>query len=146
MMSATLQAPLAALLALLELTGSYDIVFPAMLAVVSANLTQFKQFGLDYRNDPIAQHLSRISLESVINRSFVIAEPVVERHTAVAYLKGNPDWVLIRRHDDSSLLMPASDLARYLEEDDSEKVPSTGPWFNFWNYLRFRPSVASWLP
>lgn len=135
MMSATLQAPLAALLALLELTGSHDIVFPAMLAVVSANLTaqevfksesffmsQFKQFGLDYRNDPIAQHLRRIGLESVINRSFVIAEPVVERQAAVAYLKDNPDWVLIRRKEDSNLLMPAADLARFLEKDDSEKV------------------------
>lgn len=135
MMSATLQAPLAALLALLELTGSHEIVFPAMLAVVSANLTaqevfksesfflsQFKQFGLDYRNDPIAQHLRRIGLESVINKSFVIAEPVVDRHAAITYLKDNPDWVLIRRKDDSNLLMPAADLARFLENDDADKV------------------------
>jgi CIC family chloride channel protein len=60
MMSATLQAPLAALLCLLELTGNQNIIFPAMLAVVSANLTarelfkcdsiflsQFRGFGLD---------------------------------------------------------------------------------------------------
>ncbi len=135
MMSATLQAPLAALLALLELTGNHNIVFPAMLAVVSANLTaqegfksesffmsQFKEFGLDYRNDPIAQHLRRISLESVINRSFVIAEPVIDRKGAIALLKDNPDWVLLRRQDDSNLLMPAADLAHHLENDDADSV------------------------
>ncbi len=135
MMSATLQAPLAALLGLLELTGNHNIVFPAMLAVVSANLTaregfksesifmsQFKEFGLDYRNDPIAQHLRRISLESVINRSFVITEPVIDRKAAVALLKDNPEWVLLRRQADSNLLLPAADLAHYLENDDADNV------------------------
>ncbi len=135
MMSATLQAPLAALLGLLELTGNHNIVFPAMLAVVSANLTaregfksesifmsQFKEFGLDYRNDPIAQHLRRISLESVINRSFVITEPVIDRKAAVALLKDNPEWVLLRRQADSNLLLPAADLAHHLENDDAENV------------------------
>ena len=39
MMGAALQAPLAALLALLELTGNPLVLMPAMLAVVSANLT-----------------------------------------------------------------------------------------------------------
>ncbi len=135
MMSATLQAPLAALLGLLELTGNHNIVFPAMLAVVSANLTaregfksesifmsQFKEFGLDYRNDPIAQHLRRISLESVINRSFVITEPVIDRKAAVALLKDNPEWVLLRRQADSNLLLPAADLAHHLENDDADNV------------------------
>ena len=135
MMSATLQAPLAALLALLELTGNHNIIFPGMLAVVSANLTaqeffksesvflsQFKQFGLDYRNDPIAQHLRRISLESVLNKAFVISEPVIDRELALTHLKGNPDWLLIRRPEGSNLLMPAADLARHLEKEVDEKV------------------------
>ncbi len=135
MMSATLQAPLAALLALLELTGNHNIVFPAMLAVISANLSaqelfksesvfmsQFREFGLDYRNDPIAQHLRRIGVESVINRSFVVSEPVIDRNLALAHLQENPDWLLIRRTEADNLLMPAADLARYLENEDVEQV------------------------
>ena len=39
MMGATLQAPLAALMALLELTANPSIILPGMLAVITANLT-----------------------------------------------------------------------------------------------------------
>ena len=134
MMSATLQAPLAALLALLELTGNQSIIFPAMLAVVSANLaarelfksdsiflSQFRSFGLDYRNDPIAQSLRRIGVESVMNKSYVMSEPLIQRNVANNHLKGGPDWLLIRRPE-GNLLMPATDLARYLEKEDDEEI------------------------
>jgi CIC family chloride channel protein len=134
MMSATLQAPLAALLALLELTGNQSIIFPAMLAVVSANLaarelfksdsiflSQFRSFGLDYRNDPIAQSLRRIGVESVMNKSYVMSEPLIQRNVANNHLKGSPDWLLIRRPE-GNLLMPATDLARYLEKEDDEEI------------------------
>ncbi len=139
MMSATLQAPLAALLALLELSGNQNIIFPAMLAVVSANLcaqelfkcqsifmSQFKEIGLDYRNDPISQHLRRIAVDTVINNAYVVSEPVIKRAAAIAYLTSKPDWLLIRRSDDVNLLMPAADLARYLEntmqQDEQEEI------------------------
>ena len=46
-MGATLQAPLAALLALLELTGNQNIIFPGMLAIVSANLAARELFKSD---------------------------------------------------------------------------------------------------
>jgi len=134
MMSATLQAPLAALLALLELTGNQNIIFPGMLAIVSANLaarelfksdsiflSQFKEFGLDYRNDPIAQSLRRIGVESVMNKAFVITEPKIQRNVAYNHLKESPDWLLIRRAEGNQL-MPATDLARHLEETDDEEI------------------------
>lgn len=134
MMSATLQAPLAALLALLELTGNQNIIFPAMLAVVSANLSarelfksdsvflsQFRSFGLDYRNDPIAQSLRRIGVESVMNRAYVMTEPLIQRKVANNHLKESPDWLLIRRTEGNQL-MPATDLARYLETSEDEEI------------------------
>jgi chloride channel protein, CIC family len=134
MMSATLQAPLAALLALLELTGNQNIIFPGMLAIVSANLaarelfksdsiflSQFRGIGLDYRNDPIAQSLRRIGVESVMNKAYVITEPVIQRAIATDHLKESPDWLLIRR-DECNQLMPATDLARHLEENDDEEI------------------------
>ncbi len=134
MMSATLQAPLAALLFLFELTGNQNIIFPAMLAVVSANLTarelfkcdsiflsQFRSFGLDYRNDPIAQSLRRIGVESVMNKAYAITEPLINRTVANNHLKEAPDWLLIRRPEGNQL-MPATDLARYLEKEDDEEI------------------------
>lgn len=134
MMSATLQAPLAALIALLELTGNQNIIFPGMLAIVSANLaarelfkcdsiymSQFRGLGLDYRNDPIAQSLRRIGVESVVNKSYVITESVIERNVALNHLKESPDWLLIRK-EEGNQLMPATDLARHLEETEDEEL------------------------
>ncbi len=134
MMGATLQAPLAALLALLELTGNQNIIFPGMLVIVSANLSarelfnsdsiflsQFRGIGLDYRNDPIAQSLRRIGVESVLNKSYVITEPNILRNVAYDHLKDAPDWLLIR-HEEGNQLMPATDLARHLEETDDEEI------------------------
>jgi CIC family chloride channel protein len=81
MMSAALQAPLAGLIALLELTANPHLILPAMLAIVSANITAkeiFKQdsvfsmlmrdAGFDYRNDPVSQSLRRIGVSSLMNR------------------------------------------------------------------------------
>jgi len=134
MMSATLQAPLAALIALLELTGNQNIIFPGMLAIVSANLaarelfkcdsifmSQFRGLGLDYRNDPIAQSLRRIGVESVVNKAYVITEPVIQRDVAFNHLKESPDWLLIRR-EEGNQLMPATDLARHLKETEDEEL------------------------
>ncbi|MFT4574444.1 MAG: CIC family chloride channel protein [Gammaproteobacteria bacterium] len=134
MMGATLQAPLAALLALLELTGNQNIIFPGMLVIVSANLaarelfksdsiflSQFKGIGLDYRNDPIAQSLRRIGVESVVNKAYVMTEPVIQRKVAINHLKDAPDWLIIRR-EEGNQLMPATDLARHLEETDDEEI------------------------
>jgi H+/Cl- antiporter ClcA len=45
MMGATLNAPLAALTALLELTYNHHIILPAMLAIVAAGLTSGQLFG-----------------------------------------------------------------------------------------------------
>ncbi len=47
MMGATLRAPLAALIALLELTANPNIILPGMLAVASAELTNRLAIGKD---------------------------------------------------------------------------------------------------
>jgi CIC family chloride channel protein len=46
-MAATLQAPLSALIAVLELTGNPEIVLPGILAIVTASLTARHVFGCD---------------------------------------------------------------------------------------------------
>ena len=135
MMSAALHAPLAGLLALLELTANPHLILPAMLAVVSANLTAkeiFKQdsvfvmlmrdAGLDYRNDPLSQSLLRIGVGSLMNRQFVETEADVPLDKARELLIETPQWIIIRDDEDVRTLLPASDLARYLDTADDDDI------------------------
>ena len=92
MMAGALQAPLAALLAILELTDNPNIIFPGMLAVITATLTSgwlhgresvfqalLRAMGVDYRNDWIARGLRQIGVAAVMNRSFIQLPTRVER-------------------------------------------------------------------
>jgi H+/Cl- antiporter ClcA len=129
MMSATLQAPLAALMAMLELTGNPNIILPGMLATVTANLVAREVFrqdsvfltllrarGLDYRNDPLAQSLRRLGVASVMNRNVTLQPPLLARDLAVQVLNAKPDWILITEARRPLALLPAADLARALAD------------------------------
>ncbi len=91
MMGAVLNAPLAALMALLELTNNTNIIFPAMLAITVAILTNRELFKeqsaqqatlqflkLIPRTDPVTLALQRISVASLMDRNI----SVTPRHLA----------------------------------------------------------------
>ena len=133
MMSATLQAPLAGLLALLEMTASPALIMPAMLAVVSANMAAKSLFGqhsvflqmlqdsgMVYRNDPVSLGLRRIGVTAAMNRKVVSCESEITSQYAQQLLSQEPQWIIIRQTEDKALLMPGSNLAAYLE---NEEVP-----------------------
>ena len=135
MMSAALHAPLAALITVFELTANPYLILPAMLAIVSANITArevFKQesvfsmlmsdAGLDYRNDPIAQNLRRIGVAAVMNRSFVEAEQIILVDAVADLLSDTPQWIIVRNEQARKTLLPASDLARYMEEAPTGEI------------------------
>ncbi len=80
MMSAVLQAPLAALVALMELTHNPDIILPGMATIVIANIScsyLFKQDsafieilrkqGMDYQANPITQALNHQGVTSLMH-------------------------------------------------------------------------------
>ena len=129
MMGAVLQAPLAALTALLELTGETGVILPGMLAIAAANLTASEVFahrrsvfavllaarGLDYDEHPAAVALRRVGALSAIDRDFVALPQSVERAAAEAALDHKPRWILITGEDGPQGLMPAADLLTYLE-------------------------------
>ncbi|MEX2525379.1 MAG: chloride channel protein [Gammaproteobacteria bacterium] len=135
MMGAVLQAPLAALLAIVELTGNINIIFPGMLAIISATLackewfgqtsvylSQIEGIGLIYRNDPMSQSLRRLALRSVLNPSFAMVQPTIGREQARKLLiESSPHWLILSL-EDRHVLMPAADLARYLEESEEEEI------------------------
>ena len=143
MMAATLQAPLAALIYLLELTSNQAIILPGMAAVITASLVTRVVFrkssiyrhlmlarGLDYRNSPRAKTLRRIGVASVMQRDFAQAKKQISYLEAEEILKLEPRWVLLNlENKKQTSLLPATDLATYLSEqeidDDSEKTDVT---------------------
>ncbi len=144
MMGAVLQAPLAALTALLELTGEAGVILPGMLAIAAANLTAGELFGhrrsvfavllaargLDYDEHPAAAALRRVGVLSAVDRDFVVLNRQVERRVAKKALAQRPRWVLVNEGGNLVDLFPAADLATYLEahKDDTTldllKIPA----------------------
>ncbi len=132
-MSASLQAPLAGLTAMLELTDNPAIILPGMLAVVVAGITarevfrkesifvaQLKGAGLEYRSSPVLEALRRRGVGSVMSREFQRVPAVLEPERCRAALEGGPDWLVLDVDGEPKLLMPAVDLARYLEAQARE--------------------------
>ncbi len=137
MMGASLQAPLAALTAIMELTHTPQIIMPGMLVIVIAGLTASELFrkeslfitmlkasGMDYDANPVMQALRRMGVASVMTRSFIRSSSVVSREQAQTLLLQQPEWILLSGEDRNPVaLMAAVDLARFLQEaDDSEPV------------------------
>lgn len=129
MMGATLQAPLAALTAMLELTANPHIILPGMLALITAGLVSREVFGkesvyivlmrtkgFDYRHNPLAQTLRRIGVASVMERRLETLSPVTGIEQINSALAREPRWILITAGNDPVSLMPAADLARYLQD------------------------------
>lgn len=142
MMGATLQAPLAALMALLELTVNTNIILPGMLVVIVASLTSshlfrqqgvfiilMKERGLDFRNNPIAQALRRVGVSSIMSRSFVQTPYQLRRQEAQSLLQTEPEWIVIEKDNTPTALMPSVDLAQYLtmnQQDDIDLLDIPG--------------------
>ena len=131
MMGAVLNAPLAALVALLELTGNPNIIFPGMIAIVISNMTVRYFFnlpsiflssvqaqGLDYRQEPLAQALSRAAAASLMDRCLVTTDHLINIESARALLAKTPHWILLQEQGQPvrSLMLP-NDLQSYLALD-----------------------------
>ena len=125
MMGALLNAPLAALIALLELTGNPNIILPGMIAIVVSNLTvrylfglpsvfvsSLQALGLDYHYQPITQAMSGIAVSSMITRDFLSVPQVLDRNTAKALHLEGKNWLLI--DGEKRFLLDPSDLLTYL--------------------------------
>ena len=130
MMAGTLHAPLAALTAMLELTGNPHIIWPGMLAAIAAYgvsrvafgqqavfVTLLRARGLDYGSDPIAQSLRRVGVGAAMDLSVVALPRNASRAAIDAALAGRPSWILVLGERDPQALLPAQDLARRTMED-----------------------------
>ncbi len=111
MMGAALQAPLAALMAVLEVTGNSNSILPGMFAIVTATLTTRVVFkkqsvfismlqarGLDYRSDPVAVSLSRTGVGAMMDRR-LLALPRHIKASEVPTAEEPAQWVLLTEDD-----------------------------------------------
>ncbi len=132
MMGATLQAPLAALMALLELTANPSIILPGMLAVITANLTcseLFKQEsifvmlmrhrGLDPLHDPFVKALQIKPITTVLERSIQFSEPVITYPEANRLIELQPRFIIIKPQKGHSMMFPLVDLITWINEHES---------------------------
>lgn len=131
MMGAVLQAPLAALMALMELTRNPNIILPGMLIITTSSLvtseafgkkslflTILKSQGLSYQNSPVIQALRRVSVGAIMDRSILRTERYLTMEDARKALKSEPKWLVVEGSNGPTALMPAVDLARYLEDTE----------------------------
>ncbi|MEZ5561208.1 MAG: chloride channel protein [Pseudomonadales bacterium] len=130
MMAAVLQAPLAALMAVMELTSNPKLILPAMLIIVVATLVSsvlFRQrsvflstlntLGLQYPPGPVQLHLQRAGVAAIMDRRFARLNFVCPRADALSALSGNPRWIVIETGPgDVRSVLSASDLLAYLDE------------------------------
>ena len=106
MMAAVLQAPLAALVAVLELTSDPAVILPAMLIIVVATLTVSQVFkehsvflvalearGIRYPPDPVAQHLARTGALALMDDSVTTLALPATRNDASDALAAAPAWI-----------------------------------------------------
>lgn len=133
MMGSVLQAPLAALMALLELTQNPNIILPGMLAIVVSSMfasVVFKQKsifitlleaqGLNYNNSPTVQALRSVGVIAIMDRKFARANKLISWSDAEELLRHGPHWIMVQKesgqnNNENAALMPAVDLVRFME-------------------------------
>lgn len=133
MMGAVINAPLAALMAVLELTHNPSIIFPSILIIVTACITtrllfkcegifieQLATNGQSLNASPSQQILNAIGVRSVMKTEFVESAAQLSITSANALLNSNPLWVVVHHTNEDITLLRAADLARYIKQGITE--------------------------
>ena len=138
MMGACLQAPLAALTAVFEITANHAVIWPSMLAIVIAQLISRQLFkqppvfdlllqvrGLDFREDPITQTLQRTGIAKAMNQNFRALPQLSKFDEIYRAIEDNPQWICILEDSKPVALLRGVDLIQYLEKHDSESLEAS---------------------
>lgn len=158
MMSATLQAPLAALIALLELTSNAHIIFPGMLVVVIANLIASELFrqkgffqtllsvqGIELKMSAFSRHLNRVAVPAVMERNFKRVSQKLTLEDAKKTIEESPVWLLVDIDGAPKHILPAADLANYFESEAYKGLQEPPLEINLLEIPAGRENIASVL-
>ena len=126
-MGAVLNAPLAAILAVIELTHSVSIGMPAMLAIIVATLTNtalFRQRSAHQTvlwqmqrvvpEDPLNQLLHRTDVSSAMDTRVVRVPTLLQAQDHEPLLEFTPTWCLMEREGEDLYLVQGSELLEWL--------------------------------
>ena len=127
MMGAVLNAPLAAMMAILELTYNPNVIFPSMLVVVVACLTTRWAFGCEGlfqtllavqgKKSSFAAHeqlLSRTGARSLLDKHLATSATNITAAQAEQLLAKHPHWIVLT---EQKLLLHPTDLANYIHDN-----------------------------
>lgn len=133
-MAAVLNAPLAAILAVIEMTQSLSISIAAMLAIVTATLTNIGVFRQQSAHqtvlrqlqgvvpqDPLNQLLHRTSVSAVMDTRVVRVPVIMAQSDMDSLLEATPAWCLVHRQDDDLYLVSGTELLEWLKQDPFEE-------------------------
>ena len=133
MMGATLNAPLASMIAIIELTYNPGIIFPSMIVVVIACLTTRWAFRCDglfetllkiqgkFRTPEIAEQLlSKTGTRQLLDRRIKTCPAQVSFADASALLAHHPHWLVL---EGNKYILPGQDLAAFLAQQGDGKKP-----------------------
>jgi CIC family chloride channel protein len=130
MMGATLQAPLAALMAILELTANVNIIAPGMICIVSATVTCKSVFrtesvfitllrdrGTNYQVDPVAQAFNRLAVSARMRSDFSVVPRILGVDEATRLCSGESIWLVVRESPAQYRALIRSDAVLTLVEN-----------------------------
>ena len=83
--------------------------------------------GLNYQHDPALQAMRRVGVASIMNHRVQRYNHLINWTQAKCLLSKQPDWIVVDHKDQAVTLCPALDLARYLQESDSDKELADQP-------------------
>ena len=137
MLAAVLQAPLTALVQVVEMTQNPTLLFPALVAIVVASLTSsllmdqhgvFEQvlesWGFDRLNNPVHKAFNRIGVRSLMDRSFVRLDRFQQPRDLSEKLGIQPEWVLIDDEKRPKALLPTIEISQLLNQPYAELLTS----------------------
>ncbi len=134
MMATNLNAPLAAVIALMELTYNPNIIMPGLLLIAISSITNHHFFGnrslfegiLESQNKfgrptPVLQYLNRTGVTHLMQQQLIQASHFLPITQARALLKQEPRWVIIECDNDERYLLDPKALFAYLEEEENNQ-------------------------
>lgn len=134
MMAAVINAPLAALITVLELTYNPHIIFPTMLIIVIAVvatrqlfncqgifIAQLEANGYKATGGPVQQALIRVGVRSVMDINFKNCPTELSAARIRAILSQRPTWLTLENNEQEKTLLAAADISAYLDTLELEE-------------------------